>query len=477
MKSTLVLGGPGSGKTHRLLEIIEKEMRDGVLPESIAFVSFTKKAVDEARERAMHKFGMPESRFPLFRTLHSLCFRALGLRKTEVLSRRDYSEIGRLLNIPISGYLESEDGDQANLGDRMLFLDSYARMTISPHRQAWEHSRLDDVSWERFHQFFNTLKAFKEQRGLYDFTDMLERYVSGGSEVGATVAIIDEAQDLTPIQWRVVDLAFSEVARMYMAGDDDQAIYAWSGADIERFLSLSADHIEVLPESHRLPRKVFDFSATIVDKIKRRYAKKWGPRDDEGDVKMIFSLHELDLSQGSWYILVRNRCFSAAVMETCEQLGLPYTSRFGSSIRSEDIVAIRTYERWRSGKANLTNDERKMLQEKYGDISGEMHTLRIWHDQFTKLSPRRRAYYLTALRNGQKLTTPPRIHIDTIHGVKGGQADNVVLIQDQTARTERGSERFPDDEARVFYVGATRAKHRLYIHAPQTTRSYGLRVN
>ena len=66
------------------------------------------------------------------------------------------------------------------------------------------------------------------------------------------------------------------------------------------------------------------------------------------------------------------------------------------------------------------------------------------------------------------MTKPPRIHIDTIHGVKGGEADNVVLIVDQTKRTHDVFRKNPDDESRVFYVGVTRSKNNLWVIRPQS---------
>ena len=50
------------------------------------------------------------------------------------------------------------------------------------------------------------------------------------------VVFIDEAQDLSPIQWMMYDILKSNAEDVYLAGDDDQAIYAWAGADVDRFI-------------------------------------------------------------------------------------------------------------------------------------------------------------------------------------------------------------------------------------------------
>ena len=69
--------------------------------------------------------------------------------------------------------------------------------------------------------------------------------------------------------------------------------------------------------------------------------------------------------------------------------------------------------------------------------------------------------------NGEKLNSSPRITLSTIHGVKGGEQDNVVLLTDLSRSTQRNYEQNPDDENRLFYVGATRTKNHLHIVKPK----------
>ena len=68
---------------------------------------------------------------------------------------------------------------------------------------------------------------------------------------------------------------------------------------------------------------------------------------------------------------------------------------------------------------------------------------------------------------GEKLNEKPRIELSTIHGAKGGEAQNVVLLTDLTQKTMKGYERDPAEENRLFYVGATRTKENLHIIEPR----------
>ena len=95
-----------------------------------------------------------------------------------------------------------------------------------------------------------------------------------------------------------------------------------------------------------------------------------------------------------------------------------------------------------------------------------------WYEVLDFIPLRLREYYRTILRNGGSLKEKPNIHIDSIHGVKGGEADNVVLITDLAQKTYQNYLRKEEDEHRVFYVGATRAKENLHIIFPQTEKGY-----
>jgi superfamily I DNA/RNA helicase len=95
-----------------------------------------------------------------------------------------------------------------------------------------------------------------------------------------------------------------------------------------------------------------------------------------------------------------------------------------------------------------------------------------WYKALQGIAPERIEFYLECLRRGEDLRKPPRIHLKTIHGVKGAEADHVMLLTDISQKTSRAFTLAPDNEHRVFYVGITRAKTGLHIVLPQTTNSY-----
>jgi DNA helicase-2/ATP-dependent DNA helicase PcrA len=81
------------------------------------------------------------------------------------------------------------------------------------------------------------------------------------------------------------------------------------------------------------------------------------------------------------------------------------------------------------------------------------------------------------LKKGESLTEDPRIRISTIHSAKGAQATNVMLLTDTMRRPYsmwRKISTFDEDEARVWYVGLTRAKQNLHLIHPMFSRGYSI---
>ena len=102
------------------------------------------------------------------------------------------------------------------------------------------------------------------------------------------------------------------------------------------------------------------------------------------------------------------------------------------------------------------------LKKDYG-----LKTNAVWYEALDGAGSRRVEYLRSMRNNGEKLNQYPRINISTIHGAKGGECDNVVLLTDLTGNTQKGYDKNPDDEERLFYVGATRTKETLHIVRPK----------
>jgi len=465
----LILGPPGTGKTTTLLETVDWHIKDGTDPRRIAFVSFTKKAAVEAAERATTKFGLNRRSLCNFRTMHSLAFQSLGIGRNDVMGRNDYMDIAKLLGVEFTGYHDMADGVySATEGDVMLQMIGLAKAQTKDLRTVWEYCN-PNIPWHQLKQFADTIDQYKMDTAKLDFSDMIDNYTRERLLCDVDVAIIDEAQDLSNAQWDMAKVAFRGARHVYLGGDDDQCIFSWAGANVERFLRLDAER-EVLGTTYRLPNKILDVTEGIAKRISNRFPKEYRCVDSRvGDVKHLHNVEALDITSGTWMLLARNSMFLKDYEQYCREHGFAYTTKKGASVDPEHVSAIKAWVRLQQGK----------------DISEEMHKLvhtlcrspiiktdLEWHDALKGMPLEDREYYRSILRAGRRLTNCSDIYIGTIHSVKGGEADHVVLRQDITYNTARGFEVNPDAEHRTFYVGASRAKESLHIVAAQSEEAY-----
>jgi DNA helicase II / ATP-dependent DNA helicase PcrA len=489
---TLVLGGPGCGKTTRLLEIVEEHLAAGVPPQDIAFVTFTRAAATEAAERAAKKFNLDSAALPWFRTIHSLCYARLGIQRDEVMGSREWKQFGELVGEKLTGHADASDVIVAGgreTGDILLRIVDYAATTLATLEEAWR--QLDEpVDRWRLERFASTLKMYKQDTGKMDFTDMLLMYLQDGPPINARVVVIDEGQDLTAAQWSVVRRAFGGAQQSYVGGDDDQAIYHWAGADVAQFLSLS-DSPQVLGVSHRLPQRIHALAQSVSSRISRRYSHAFAPSARVGSVEWHQYPDSVGIGDGSWLMLARNNYMLHALEVFVRACGIPYIRYGRSAVDQSHVAAMYLWERLRTGKQpDMDTKEVRQLHrakgikqlpqlrelQRYTLADFDWHGQRDlpWFQALDGIPPSDRDFYLACLRRGENLKQPPRIRLSTIHGVKGAEADHVLLMTDMSQRTARGYELAPDHEHRVFYVALTRARESLHLIMPQSSIAYPL---
>lgn len=347
--------------------------------------------------------------------------------------------------------------------------------------------RLD--SEKRCLQIIDVIDRYKANTGLVDFSDMLDQAMKL-PPLDLDLVVIDEAQDLSAQQWNFCQAVFREAREWYIGGDDDQAIYQWSGADLNHFLNLKAKQ-QVLDHSYRLPRKIWEFSDRISGRITNRFRKKWGPRDEDGVVKRISKGSNAPVGEGGeWLFLFRNNYMSRPIADSLMASGIPFINGHWSSVNQQEVRALRAWQALQKheslsvsqardlyallrgniqiarGMKDSLHDapdeldyDREFLVEKFGlKANLEMD----WKDALN-IDDDRKLHYLRADARGESLTDDPRIRLSSIHGVKGGEADNVILYSSMSRASFGSLHDDPDSEHRVFYVGATRAKQSLYL--------------
>lgn len=454
----IIYGAPGCGKTTRLMGILEEELKQ-CTPERIAFVSFTRKGTYEGVNRVKEKFGYAEEQLPWFRTLHSIAFRRGDFYRADMIGKKDYKAFSDAMGMKFTGYYTE---DLFSNDDKYLFAHFMRRN--NPTAAAL---LMQDLDARVFRDVETNYERYKVEKQVVDFTDIIEAFLIRDEALPVDVAIIDEAQDLTTLQWSMCSRAFRNCKRIYVAGDDDQAIYEWSGADVQHFLQLRGER-EVLAKSWRLQQKILEFSRGISARIQNRVDKDFAPVGDAGSVRFYNDLSEVTVEpERTWYFVTRNNWFLNAYRDFLRKRAIVFMDKDKPAVDPAHIRAINLHEKQRKG-VRLTERETLQLQ-KCLKPSGVNLTL-PWFDNLN-LDNDTIAYYKDLVRT--KADTMSRnITVNTIHGVKGGEADNVVVTMDFTRAVAANYERNPDSELRVLYVACTRAKQNLHIVHSSSRNGY-----
>lgn len=471
---TKIFGTAGAGKTTKLIEILDSLFKEGVSPERIAFASFTNKAVDEMVERITVKFSQfNEKQFFNFKTIHAMGYASSSNKK--IMKQSDLGTIAKSLGLEISYMINAEDCGGNKTGDKAITVESLARLRMVSLEQQWKDCRFEDLPYHTVLRWEKALLDFKKINNVIDFTDLLSNF--NGSALDVDYIFIDEAQDLCPLQWHVLNKLSANCQQIYIAGDDDQLIYKWAGADVEYILNIKAEEEIILAKSYRLPANIYKLTRSILRRISKRKPKECQPTKEDGQILRLASLDNIVFDPNQDYlILIRNRFFAKAISEKIEAKGLPYVSLNQSSVDCDEIKAIFCWEKFRKNKVIDYKDFEKCKKfsyqlRKYDREEVPLSLLdRPWFEILNLISPEKSAYFRIMLGKGFKLSQEPKIKISTIHQAKGGECDNVIVMTDVSYNTLKNIN--SDDEHRVWYVATSRAKKNLTIVRGQTDQNY-----
>ena len=387
------------------------------------------------------------------------------------------------------------------LGDYLLFFTGWRRNQMldleSAYRRFWDISVGLPDGWSLgvVRQFEERYRSYKADKDFLDFDDMLYKVLEESLLPNLDVLILDEAQDSSPLQYRVLDYWLSSVKRHYIGGDPDQCIYQWMGVAPEIFPNRPYDLLTKLTQSYRVPEVVLHLATQVV------CSTGYLPRPEMGWVKRGIHLTDVlrafDETEGTCFLLVRNRYLLPELLEALIQWGMPFGNLRGPApFKGKTASKILTIRRLFRGESVAADKLRlvvdKVPQEHYFQ-RGLKADIKRWAKEQPErpvnlneirsrcllcyldhpigalgLSPKTTAYFKRVIdRYGEGvLLQRPQLTVGTIHSVKGMEADWVGVFPDMSRRTWLSSQKLPEEEKRVWYVAATRAREGLCLFSP-----------
>lgn len=521
-----IYGCPGTGKTTTLNDRAAF-YRDTVAPEDFELLatSFGQTAVQNLQHRIGSHFREVRETVA---TLHAFGYRQLdspaliGGTKDKLLEEwnKKYPQYAMTASgdgDTVDDYGRSNNqGTMQGRGDDLMAIVNLLRNRLLPEEQWNRHPQ-----YMQFADFWQKWQTFKEANYAVDFTDMIEIPYRRNmpTPFGAKVALVDEAQDLTPLMLARVRQWEAHGTRLVQAGDDDQSINQFNGADPAAWTEHAGIRARiVLPQSYRMPVAVHDLSQRIISRVSQRVDKQFLPTERPGSIEhsqvslrqtdALAKLIEESMEQGSVMVLTTCNYMLAGVLKWLRQEGITFWNKnrpknriwnplhFQHGVPTPVKINTVFYQKpwhWEQagyladvlqnprGKGLFTNASKvkELAKENKGrEFDGwalvndaVLQELRADPLDFFKKYARPDKWssinYGLALadRGPEYIYKQPAISVGTIFSVKGDEADTVIVAPDLSpSGYQEYSNRMTADSAhRLFYVGVTRARERVIM--------------
>jgi DNA helicase-2/ATP-dependent DNA helicase PcrA len=500
---TTLFGPPGSGKTTTLTKWAQQAAaKHG--GENIMVCSLTKTAAIEIQSR---NTMVPKENVG---TLHAHAYRSVTAEfegRYKVITDKDRDEFnsGKPVFKQLTKDRITEDSD-GRFGDTLPGKVSLFRAQQVPI------ARWPVVARNWYDEYVN----WKEANSLIDFTDMIDlacKYI----DCPLDYIILDEAQDCSSLEYALLEKWAGQCEGVVIAGDDDQAAYEWRGASVNAFLGFAEDQ-RVLPRSYRLPLRIKEHADRWIHQIKNRKEKTYESTDETGHVSEMETRHPAHIVEealslpGTTMILATCAYMLNPVLQILQEEKRPYHNPYrvkgdyastwnpllrgdGTTVTAADAVrafmsppwSFRLAHAWikeMSSEHLSYGTKAELKRERSNDSLVPLEHISRWLGAENLASalqgdlqwwmrcvkdPKRRAslVFRHNLLTGMKsLNETPTLIVGTIHSVKGGQADNVILMPDLSLAGKEAFLGNPDPVIRQMYVGMTRAKERLILVRP-----------
>ena len=293
----LVLAGAGSGKTRvitqKIAHLVEQR---GFKPEQIAAITFTNKAAKEMRERVRQLLpGQPLESLNVS-TFHALGARILRQEAKALQLKPRFSIFDAADSGAVIGELAKE-ADKARLKRLQWCISGWKNALVEPNEAlSLAEDELDLAAARLYGDYEKALRAYQ----AVDFDDLIRLPVQLFENEADVLLrwqgklqylLVDEYQDTNRSQYKLMRLLAGGRAAFTAVGDDDQAIYAWRGADVENLRVLQADFPQLkvikLEQNYRSMQRILKAANTLIGNNEKLFEKRLWSEHGHGDAVQV----------------------------------------------------------------------------------------------------------------------------------------------------------------------------------------------
>lgn len=298
LSRVILLGPPGTGKTTTALDDFLLPALQESTPERVLACSFSNAAADELRSRLQSCLGLDGSNAVMRETcttIHSEALRRVRVMQPEL--RLYDAETDKVKSFkgnatPTTPETEAPSGATKaaitawDMARALLVHEDENRVMELCYHYATRHRTYGRAVREQI----DYIEQRKRDEDALDFTDMLLRALRSPPRIsGLDLLLVDEAQDMTPLQWALIDHWSQTAQRVVIIGDADQCIHEWMGASYQQFISRvrsPAWHTFVLAQSWRVPLLPHAAARHIITQVRDREDAEYLPRAGTGSVEI-----------------------------------------------------------------------------------------------------------------------------------------------------------------------------------------------
>jgi DNA helicase-2/ATP-dependent DNA helicase PcrA len=322
----LIVAGAGSGKTRALTHRIAFLIRErGVSPFAILAITFTNKAAREMAERVEALVGPGVSRGMWILTFHAACARILRREHDHLgvpsgFTIYDEADTERL----IAGILRDLNLDPKRFPPRALAaaIGKAKDRVLSPAELRELAANLYEETVARVYEVY---EVRKHDAGALDFDDLIAETVRLFDRHPEVLAhyqerfrylLVDEYQDTSRAQYRLVNQLAAGHRNLCVVGDADQGVYSWRGATIQNILDFERDYPEaavfLMEQNYRSTQRILEVANALIAHNQLRKPKQlW---TDAGEGELVVSYRAEDEHDEAFFV-------ANEIERLCEQEG------------------------------------------------------------------------------------------------------------------------------------------------------------